>query len=246
MIQGLYTATAAMALEAMKPEWIGHNLSNMNTFGYKEVVSSRDFRRELSAAELASMGKTFMRVGGGVMIEGSTINLAQGPLVTTGNPLDLALAGEGFFSIRTADGDRYTRGGLFHRDADGYLVTVQGDRVLGNEGPVKLGEGLIVVDSAGNISAGGEAIDQLKLVNFDHPEALGLAEGGLYAAGSAEPLSSANIAVKQGFLEGANVDVTTALVELMMALRSYQAGLKLFQLQDSTLEKAVNQVGRVV
>lgn len=245
MIPGLYSSAAAMAIEAMRPEAIASNLCNLNTYGYKEVLSSRSFEQALSAAELASLGQPFMRVWGGVLVDGSKYNLAQGSLTYTGNPLDLALVGDGFFCINTADGDRYTRGGVFNRDADGYLVTIQGDQVLGEDGPIQLDPGTVTVDSVGNISVDGTEVDRLKLVTFEDPEVLEAVGRGLYDCGSATPSSADNVLVRPGCLEESNVDVTTALVGLMTAQRSYETSLKLFQLQDSTLERAVNQVGRV-
>ena len=199
-----------------------------------------------SAVEAAAGGTPFIRIGSGVIVEDTEINFAQGPLKNTGNPLDLALAGDGFFAIRTPDGDRYTRCGAFTRDAEGHLVTFNGFRVLGANGPIQLEGGMASIDAGGNILVGDEAVDQLQIVTFDSLGQLQRVGHGLFVAPeSAEPQAVEGTEVRQGYLELSNGELSTGLIELMMALRAYQAGQRLFQLQDGTLERLVNEIGRV-
>lgn len=172
----------------------------------------------------------------------------QGALENTGNNLDLAVTGDGYFAINTPQGVRYTRDGNFYRSANGQLVTANNQAVLNTQGrPINIpaDTGDITIGSDGTISAGGQNVGQIQLAGFADRGAL-LKEGNsLYRPQNGARPQQAGGSIQQGFLERSNVNVAKEMVELITNYRSYEADSKALTTQDSLLDKAVNDVGRV-
>jgi flagellar basal-body rod protein FlgG len=251
MIRGLYTSTAGMVAHMARQVTISNNLANISTTGYKQDRTSLEafYYKLLGLAyPEAPVGSMTMSPIGtlntSMGVDQDEIDFSQGQLMETGNALDLALSGPGFFTIATADGVCYTRDGSFVRDASGQLVTSDGARVLGVDGPLVLGEGKVLVEGDGTVLVDGQTVGQLRIADF--PQAGQLRKLGYNrfapVAGTQEtPATSA--VVNQGFLERSNVDAARSMVEMMEVLRSYEATQRMIQLQDQTLGAAVNQVG---
>ncbi len=191
----------------------------------------------------------------------------QGPLKQTENPFDLALEGPGFIAVQLPEGERYTRNGAFLLSQDGYLVTKNGEFVLGENGPVKLKKNNFVIDQDGVIWQNGtfagddrrlvsleenewenlERVDRLKLVEFERSRYLkktgnsfwvDTEESGpaLIAAGDTRPK------VRQGYVEGSNVNVVTEMVQMIEVNRTYEANQRMIQTHDTLLGRLINDV----
>jgi flagellar basal-body rod protein FlgF len=209
------------------------------------------------------------RLGTGAEVNEVYTVFEQGPLKQTENPFDLALEGDGFIAVQLPAGERYTRNGAFLLNDQGYLVTKNGDMVLGENGPVQLKKNNFVIDQDGviyqNATYAGderrlvsleenewenlERVDRLKIVEFERPRYLrkmgdsfweATQESGpaLVAAAGDRPK------VRQGFLEGANVNVVREMVEMIEVNRIYEANQKMIQTQDGLLGRLITDVMR--
>jgi flagellar basal-body rod protein FlgF len=227
MERGLYIAASGMLAEQVRQDLIAHDLANASTAGYKsERVTTQSFGELL--LQDTSSGQTIGSLGLGARIESQTTDLTPGPLRTTGEPLDFAVEGEGFFAVRGANGTRYTRDGQFQVSARGTLVTAAGDDVLGPNGqPVRVGDGGTVAASA------------IGVVQLDAPRR----EGDNLYAGAARGAAAGS--VRAGALEGSAVDPITTMVDMLGSLRAFEAGQRVITTIDSTLAKATNQVGTI-
>ncbi len=169
----------------------------------------------------------------------------QGSIKVTSNTTDLAIRGEGFFTVSVDGEERYTRDGSFGIDAEGFLVTKDGYRVMGEEGQVWIDEGSMDVMSNGEIYVDGEYVDTLKLVKAENPEALVKIGDNLYKAREEARLNYVPEGeVLQGFIEASNVSSVKEMVGMLTAFRSYEANQRIVTAYDSILEKAVNEIGR--
>ncbi len=245
MLEGLYSAAAGMAAQQERIDGVSNDLANVSTTGYKHVRVG--FRDLLYSAQGPASGPT-VRAGAGAAARIVGRGQQQGPLQNTGEPLDLAIAGPGFFQVQRADGSTaLTRDGSFHLDAQGRLSTADGLLV---QPQVKVPPGTAPSDVAiaadGTVRVGtGAPLGKLALVDVPAPDGLQATGGNLFNVTTASGATSAaaGATVKQGTLEGSNVDVGDAMVEMMDAERGYQLASKAIQMQDQMLEVA-NQVKR--
>ncbi len=237
MLQGIQTSASGMLPRVTKQEILANNLANLETPGYKRDRVA--FRRELDAQISAAASE-----GQDVAGEQVLVDFSQGSLEKTGRPLDFALEGKGFFAVETANGIRYTRAGNFSIDADGYLVTPLGDRVLGEGGPIQLGNEEVRVAKDGEIWQGDVAVDRLRLVEFNDLTKLAKEGHNLFRLTdpSERELPAENTRVLQGYLEGSNVNPIEEMVEMMLVYRNFEAEQKSVQVQDETLGKAINDL----
>ncbi len=245
MIRGIYTAASGMLAEITRADTIANNLANGNTTGYKkDVAISKDFASML--IQRINDGKDVPTIGtlglGSEIDEIATIH-TTGPMRTTGNSLDFAIDGNGYFAVETQNGLRYTRNGSFTRNGQGELVTSEGERVMGQNGAIRLPDGKVSVDETGQIAVDGVQAGQLQLVAFDNEREL-LKEGNsLFRAPNAGRQATGK--VEQGMLEQSNVNVISEMVNLISGYRAYEVNSKTVQTHDQLLDKAVNEVGKV-
>ncbi len=219
-------------------EVISHNLSNLQTPGFKRHVLSFE-NEEYQTSETER--------GFSIRPQKLTLDLSQGPIKATGNPLDLAISGDGFFVVQTPMGERFTRKGDFSFDRNGFLVTKEGFQVLGEGGPIEIGRGReIVINESGQVIVDGELIDTLRIVTFSK-EAQLIPEGnGLIRVEKGELVASENFSVKQGFLEDSNVSPIEEMVRLINAVRLFEAYQKALQTSFEDLSrKLIQEVIRV-
>jgi len=241
MIQGLYAAASGMYAAMTQQARIGHNLTNSDTIGYKAFdVSPTEFSRLMDAVRAQEMRGSLP--GDGVSTVERT-DWAQGPLVHTSRELDIALTGPGFLTVRSAEGDHYTRSGRLHRSADGLLVTSEGYAVLGNQGPLSLPAGSVYISEEGDVMVDGELVDRLQLVEFALPDDL-VRIGGTMFDGGVPPLEASNTRVLQGYVEGSNTDLTHSMTALVAAARMYQLSQRLTLQQSQILDQTVNDLAR--
>ena len=210
------------------------------------------------------------KLGVGVGVDEVITDFKQGPIKATNNNFDMALNGPGFFKVQTKQGLRYTRAGTFTINKSGFLVTKDGDYVMGKNGPVQIIGNNLNVDEDGDVlvkeseltkeqimdyqSKGYPKRDDMYIVNkldiVDIKNHKGLLKEGsnLYKpsnAISAVEVSVPKTQVKQGFLEGSGVNVVTSMVNMISVSRAYEANQRVIWAHDSLLDKAVNTVGRV-
>lgn len=253
MIRGLYSSYSGMKAMLLKQDVVAANLANADSVGYKEdfAVIQAYPRRELTRVEGRGDPVREVELGaigdgsGGSLVGGIHTDFSQGPLRETGRRTDLALEGEGFFVVRDESGaSYYTRAGNFHLDSEGRLVTPEGRFVLGEDGnPIQVGDGTLEVLRDGSITVDGEPRGKLMLAAFADTGSLTKVGDGLFSGTGAGPATG--VAVHQGYLESSNVDAVEQMVAMIVGFRTYQSNQRLVQVQDRTLERLINEVGRV-
>jgi len=219
---GYYAACTALKTQASALELAAHNIANVNTTGYRGQTPS--FRSMLVASSATRQSGWNRLVNEFAVLDGARLDMAQGNLEHTGNPLDLALEGPGFFAVQTKGGTVYTRNGNFRMSASGQLVTSAGDPLLGASGPINLPSGEVSISPDGTVTVGGAVAGKLRVVSFDAKTQLTPAGGSHYSAPPAGTLSATNSLghqgmVRQGMLESSNVNPVTAMVGLISAQR---------------------------
>lgn len=266
MFRGLYTATSGMMAQNRNQQILTNNLSNSNTPGFKADHSAiRSFPEQLIKAQNAKQISPLGHLSTGVYAQEAVPSFLQGAVRESGNSTDLALADENLqpdpqtgrrpsllFAVETAGGEiRYTRNGQFTVDADGFLSTSFGQRVLGeNLQPIQVGDSGFSVQLDGQVSRqDGTGAGSLWVGATDSPERL-IKEGHNLLAwtgtGAAPALAAAGERlVKQGFVEQSNVDLTRTMTEMMTAYRGFESNQKVIQAYDRSIEKAANEIGRV-
>ena len=183
----------------------------------------------------------------GVKLERIETDFEQGQLMRTGNPLDFAIKGDGFFKIETEDGTRYTRDGSFKLNGNKELITSEGHKVQGFYGDIVIdGEG-ISLTSYGEIMVDGEIVDKFDMVNIDNVRDLRKTETGLceMEVGMEVEEKDFNGQILQGQLEQSNVDPIKEMISMMTLYRGYESSQKLVKAYDETIGKAVSEVGKV-
>ncbi|MFQ5340561.1 MAG: flagellar hook-basal body protein [Anaerolineae bacterium] len=257
MIRGLYAAASGMIMGVLRQGLIAQDVANANTPGYKQVslpptrATQLNLHR-LSTAQTTASTPAVGPAGTGVYPAPMETDFGQGVLQSTGRSLDVALEGEGFFQVQTPEGVRFTRDGRFHRDAAGNLVTTQGYLVLSaNSQSVQLPQaGEVVIARDGTVSvdeqaAGRLGIFQVPVVSLQRAgENLFVSTPVPGQAPAATPQPATDVRVRQGFLEGSNVDIAGTLVEMMSVARTYEASQRLVQVQDEVLARTMD-VGRL-
>lgn len=250
MIKGLYAAASALITGVYRQQAVAHDIANVDTPGFKQILTSLDEFDNTSAYTQASQSNvdqiTYLgNMGLGVMAAPETTDFAQGTLKNTDSPLDLAISGAGFFRIRTPEGERFTRDGRFSRDANGQLVTVDGNLVLSASGqPIKLAEGEPTISTTGDIMVNGVAGGKIGLAVFADTTTLTRAGENTFAS-TAAPTTTGAGTIYQSTLEQSNVDSAQLMTQMIEISRSYQAAQQMVQNQDELLGKAISTLGRV-
>ncbi len=218
MDSGYYAAMTGLVARTQALDTAAANLANAQTPGYR---AEREFFRSvvLGADALNSqLGKTVNNYG---LLGGDRLSMAQGALQQTGNPLDLAIEGEGFFQVQTANGLRFTRDGSFHRSQSGTLVTAAGEPVLSTTSqPILVPPGEVSVGEDGVLSVAGGAVATVGVFTFPAGTELTAEGANRYVAPSGiTGTLSKNATVHQGSIESANLDVIQGTLDLMMMQR---------------------------
>jgi flagellar basal-body rod protein FlgF len=218
MDSGYYAAMAGLVARTQALDTAASNLANAQTPGYR---AEREFFRSallgFDAAD-SQLGRTVNNFG---LLGGDRLDMGQGALTTTGNPLDLAIEGEGFFEVQTANGLRYTRDGGFHRSPAGQLVTAAGEAVLSSNGlAIQLPPGEVTVGADGAVSVAGGVVSTVGVFTFPAGARLTPEGANRYVPpqGVAAVLSKKG-AVHQGAIEAANQDVIQGSLDLIVMQR---------------------------
>ena len=219
-----------------------NNLANMTTAGFKvEHVVSRDLVEKPAAAKDIPNDIAFSDAW---MLQR---DFSNGPLERTGNALDFAIEGSGFFAVRTAAGEAYTRDGRFSLNSNGELITRNGDIVLGEGGPITLNTegGPISVSREGSISQDGVVMGAMRVVDFPTPGALERMGSNLWKATDEQPQAAENARVMNGFVEGSNVNAVLELTEMIEISRAYTSIAKMIVQSDELRGTSIEKLARV-
>ncbi|MBQ2257908.1 MAG: flagellar basal-body rod protein FlgF [Lachnospiraceae bacterium] len=253
MLRGLYTAYTGMMNEQYRMDIMSNNLANADTTGFKKEGSTSQAYSEVMAVKIKDVSEnpnTPKRLGNmslGVKIGETYTDFSQGSLRDTGNTYDIAIGGDGFFNIEFTNksgetSTKYTRDGGFTLTKDGYLVTKDGDYVLGENGRIQLSTtaGNTVFDESGNIYQDDRLVASLKLTEFEDTNYLTHYGETMWDAKEGAVAKDAGDAkIYQGYLEMSNASVVKEMVNMITISRQYESNQKMLTTFDDTLEKSM-------
>jgi flagellar basal-body rod protein FlgG len=257
MLKGLYTSYSGLINEQNRLDVLTNNLANATTNGYKaEGATSQTFSDVLAfKIKDQSEGYQTARYLGvntpGVKIGETYTDYSQGSFQATGNVFDLGLSGDGFFNVSFTNkagetSTMYTRDGSFTINKDGYLVTKDGDFLLGENGqiqvdPLKTTE----ISQAGVVTQDGVVVDTIQLTDFEDYNYLEHYGENYFSPVEGAEFAEASAKIFSGYLETSNVSVVEEMVEMISVTRQYEANQKIMQTMDNTLDVSVNQLGKL-
>jgi flagellar basal body rod protein FlgG len=243
MDQGLLIAAAGMRAQIETLELLGNNLANTGTAGFK---GDREFFRLFQTARTRADPNT-AEIRWMPVVQGSAIDFEQGPLQRTEGPLDVALAGPGFLTVETAAGSRlYTRNGAFHLSTTGRLETADGHAVLDSgASEITIPPGTeIQISERGMLRAGGLNVAQLSVVSFEGRPLMKAGNSYFQAPEGTQTQPAPETAVQQGYLEGSNVNVPLAAVQMIQTSRNFEMLSRIASLvADEMNGRSVEQLG---
>ncbi|HEY1271082.1 MAG TPA: flagellar basal-body rod protein FlgG [Terriglobales bacterium] len=262
MFRSLYTAASGMTAQQMNLDNIANNLANSSTAGFRRRrlqfldLLYQNLIMPGSAATQQTTVAAGLQIGLGTRTAASEIIQLQGDFNTTGNPLDLTVAGQGFFQVSLPSGEiAYTRGGTFHLDAQGNVVTADGNplqpgvTIPSGVSSITVGtDGTVSVTQAGQTAA--QQVGQIQLALFPNPGGLNSVGKNLFLAttASGDPIvgtpggSEGLGTIEQGVLEGSNVNVVEEFIQMILAQRSYEANSRVVRAADEMFQQ-VNNLG---
>lgn len=256
MLRGLYTAASGMILNDQQSEAIQKNIENIRNPGYREEserITSfpRLLVNRVNAADSSYQGVEKVPLGimgTGAYADRKYYNTLPGNLRETGTMTDMAFNSDGYFVIETLQGERYTRDGHFQLDPAGMLRTAGGNMVLGENGHIGPLPKEFAVNQDGTIinKETRAVIDRLRVVNIpaDALQRDGLTD--LFTAAEAPTdAPRGDTRINQGFIEESNVDLDAQMVKMIQVVRAYSANQKVIQTNDSLMQKAANEIGKV-
>ncbi|MBS4178074.1 flagellar hook-basal body protein [Lederbergia citrea] len=258
MLRGFYTAASGMYAQQRKTDMLTNNMANINTPGFKEDQAAiRAFpemllqRIEASSTQTGKV-KQIGSLNTGVYMQETLPRFIQGDLQESNLQTDLALSDTDgrpvFFTVDDNGQSKYTRNGRFTLDGDGLLTTAAGLPVLDvNGNQIRLNSDQFTVRNNGMIEENGVQIAQLGIAVAENADSLIKEGDGLFRTENNTPLPNAGqaFAVAQGFIEGSTVDASRSMTEMLTAFRAFEANQKILQAYDKSMEKAVNEIGRV-
>jgi flagellar basal-body rod protein FlgF len=246
MDSGLYAAYTGLLARTQALDTAANNLANAGTSGFR---AQRDYFSGVLAGGVDQDPETASQIGQSIngfgVLGGNRLDLGQGEIRATGNPLDLALEGQGFFAIQTPNGIRYTRDGAFSRSPAGVLQTAQGEPVLDpNQKPITIPTGSIYVSPDGSISVstadGSAIVGRVGAFDFT-PNSVLTAEGAnRFSANGAKPTPSSAL-VEQGSIEGANEDAVHGTMQLVLVQRQAEMMQKALSVFNNDFDKTASE-----
>ena len=251
-MQEIFAITlASMHQDMARLDGVALNLANVSTPGYKRgIVSTQPFATLVDAVDGRAEASAADATGVQVLND-----MRPGTVKLTGEVLDVALAGDGFFEVTTPSGPAYTRQGNLRKDALGRLVTAQGYPVMGKNGEIFLTTQTPVIDAMGNITEPnattgpsavnpGTPVAQLKVIKFDSPKTLQrLGEGMVSAGPGMTVVDDTNVQIRQGALENGNVSSMQEMMQLIQTMRHFESMQKMTQGYDDMLGTAIRKLG---
>jgi len=238
MDSGYYAACTALMTQSQALELVANNLANSSTSGFRAQHSVfQSLVASSSGAPMSPLNEAANQYG---VLEGSRTDLTQGALEQTGNDLDLAIEGPGFFVVQTSAGRRLTRNGSFHVAHD-QLVTSDGDPVMGENGVVQIVGGPVSIAPDGTVSVNGAIAGKLKLVEIKPGTPLESAGGTYYTAPQSAEIADTHSNIRQGMIEASNVNTVSATVDLISIQRQYDLMRRALSIFDSQFNQTAAQ-----
>ncbi len=278
MIRGIYTGSSGMMAQQARLDSIANNLANVDKTGYKRDLTIFKAFPDMLIRRINDDGQGITpagsydtmpyvgKLGTGVEVNEVYTQFDQGSMQRTESSFDFALEGQGFFTVMTERGERFTRNGSFTINEEGILVNHKGYAVMGENGPIRLQKNNFMVNERGEVMVNAAmspepedvvgmtqnnweqpvVIDRLKLADFENIRELKKEGESLYTDTeySGPPLPPQQLKVIQGFLEKSNVNAVREMVEMIEVQRSYEANQKSITSGDQTLGKLINEVAR--
>ena len=240
MESGYYAALTGLVARSQALDSVAGNLANAGTAGFR---AERDYFRDTLAGPNVNDSQLNGAINNYGVLGGTMLDLGQGPIQHTGNPLDLAIQGHGFFAIQTANGVRYTRDGQLMRATNGELVTSDGMPVLNlKDKPILLPAGRPVIGADGTVSVGGAVVGRIGIFDFAGAHELSAEGVGRYKpVGGAKPMAGKGFSIRQGALEGSNQSVIHGTMELIMVQRQAQMMQKALSIFYNDFNKSATQ-----
>ena len=239
----MYVSLSRQVVLQRELDIVANNIANADTAGFKveDMMKRADQAAPAKTAGILSP-VTF------VMDDGVARDFRQGSMNPTGAPLDLAIDGKGFFKVTTAGGDRYTRDGRFKLDADGKVVTQDGNAVQGGSGDIVLDakKGPVTISETGVISQAGQKVGQIDVVNFDDLSALSKQGDNLFRNDTnVQPQPATSAKLRQGSLEGSNVQTLTQITRLVEINRAYDSITTMMSQTSDLSRRSIQRLGAV-
>ena len=245
MQDAMTTAIQSMHNDKTRLEAAGGNLANLTTPGYKRSVSTtQSFTDYLSVAGYGGGARLPFPVMMPTVVHAT--DHKAGNMRFTGNPMDLAISGQGYFEVATPTGSAFTRKGSFRVDERGRLVNDQGYPLMGQGGELLIASSEPAIDGTGQVTDAGKVVGQIKTTQFSDVQSMVKIDAGLYQQGNAQPVpSDGESRVLQGYLEDSNVDSTAEMVGLIETMRHFEAAQRIVQGYDEVLGKAIDKLGQL-
>jgi flagellar basal-body rod protein FlgF len=241
----IYQAAAGAILQQIRLDMLSNNLANLNTVGFKaekpifRVLDTQEAGQHKTAvAGLSPLAPPMEQI----------IDYSSGPLQLTGNQLDTAIVGRGFFEVLTDSGTQYTRSGSFTINNDGLLSSADGWPVAGQGGTIAIQGGRVEIGASGEVTVDGNVVDTLRVVDFARPYGLSKIGNARFVPNRTDLFAEAaeNYSISQGYVEVSNVDAIRTMTELIETTRAFESYQRVIRNADETLGKTVNEVGRSV
>lgn len=265
MLRGFYISASGMTTTQTQMDVTSNNLANTNTDGFKkdnavfkaypqkQLSRTNDNVQDLPEGSLNATIDRRPNIGPlnmGAANDGSYTDYSQSGMKNTGNPLDFALQGNGFFEIQLPDGtSAYTRSGDFKLNQDGELVTSQGYNVMGEDGPIQLPDDPGNLNATGNgqiLNDNGQSYGQLRVVQFENPQKLRKRGDTMFLQGENNDVieDTENVKVLHKKLEGSNTNPIDEMTDMVRVSRRYEMNQRSLRQQDQMLQQAIRTVGR--
>lgn len=247
MVRGFYQLGSGIVSQNKTLSTIANNIANAETTGYKKqlVVTETFEKMMITRVKSLNSGSSFQlgdKTMSRTISETASIH-TQGVLKETERNLDVAIVGEGFFALQTNDGIAYTRKGDFNVDAAGYLTQGESGRVMGTNGPIRVGTDNVAFDSNGNVYANGQNVGKLATYNFaDYNQLTPIRDGYYTSNGGAQQI---NTQVRGQTLEGSNVDMAEEITNAIASQRELQTQSQVLKMYDTVLQKATTEIGKL-
>lgn len=256
MNRAIYPILSGALAQERQMQVFANNMANVNTAGFKQ--DDQGFTTVLARAQVSGSALA-QPVGFGHQIGARPAGSAErvfvaphtmhtsfeaGRIKITGNALDMAIDGQGFFEVKTPEGLRYTKNGMFSLDSQGKLVTNLGHPVMGTKGEIKLPPGAVEVSNDGTIQVDGKPVATVKVMEFPDSQMPQKNAGGLLASDKGKLVK--NPKVQGGHIEESNVNTIGEMAKMIQGMRNYESSQKLIQTIDHMAEIAIQDVGRVL
>ena len=236
MIKGIYTAARSLEYKKKNIDVIANNLANVSTTGYKREIPFSEVINQMGDVQTKKL-----------------TNQRQGDVLQTANPLDLAISGNGFFSVKNNEGEvELTRNGRFKISDEGFLTDVNGNKVLGKNGPIAMEETMLNKDSTilvtkdGEIKIGDRTVDTLLIMNVGDPSQLSRSSNSNFSSEDQEYFAASenDYGISQGYLEGANTNIIEEMSAMIQLNKEFETAQIFIAALDQSLGQA-NESGKV-